>query len=156
MQNNTHTEFETSQELKAFVSFLKAEKLREIIEDVIRLSYEYQLPAMKQLEGVMHETIYNLTSIGLIDFFNDIQEGKPIQGLIKALDDWTNKRIGQEITSLSYNDVVTGYLIRKQVLVKRISSYTDDPMVYINLVRELNNLMAKVEEVTLRVLAIAK
>jgi len=154
MKNTNYTEVEVSKELMSYITFLKAGKLDEIINDVIRLSYEYKLPAMKQLEGVRPETIYYLTSIGINDFFNDILAEKPIEGLLRALDDWTNKRIGEEISTLTHNDIVTGYLIRKQVLIKKIPEYNTDPIIYINLVQELNNLIAQIEATALRALAI--
>ncbi|HEX8546274.1 MAG TPA: hypothetical protein VF691_04885 [Cytophagaceae bacterium] len=128
---NINQEVTTSKDLKLYISFLKAEKLDEIIPEVIRLSYEYQLPAMKQLEGVRAETIYHLTALGITDFFNDIIEGKPIEGLLRALDDWKNRKVGTEIKSLSYEDIVTGYLIRKQVLIQKIQEYTQDSLLYI-------------------------
>lgn len=139
---------ETSANLKAFSAFLKSEKRKDLIEEVIAQSYHHKLPAMEQLKGLSKLKVYQLFEYGIIIFLDDIINDRPLEGLIQYLSEWMDKKVATEIKSISYTDVISGYQIRKQVMIRFIDSFTSDPLKYIDLVQELTKIMAIIEKTT--------
>ncbi|HEX8547417.1 MAG TPA: hypothetical protein VF691_10685 [Cytophagaceae bacterium] len=143
---STCKDISISEDLKSYVSFIRRNKIREVISDIIKLSQDLKLPVLKQLAGQSAEKIYQLFHLGVHEFFNDILMENPIEGVKKLLAQWRNKQVASEITSLSIDDIVSSYMIRKQVLVSYINDYSSEPLVYINLVQELNNIVCLAEK----------
>ena len=139
---------QTSASLKAFSRFLKLEKRKDLIEEVIAQSYQNKLPAMDQLKGLSELKVYQLFEQGLILFLDDIINDRPLEGLVQTLSEWMEKKLATEIKSISYTDVISGYQIRKQVMIRFIDAYTNDPLKYIDLVQELTLIMAGIEKTT--------
>ncbi|HEX8549868.1 MAG TPA: hypothetical protein VF691_23100 [Cytophagaceae bacterium] len=139
---------ETSATLKAFSIFLKSERKKDFIEEVINQSHQNKLPAMEQLKGLSELKVYQLFEQGLMLFLDDIVKDRPLEGVIDSLSDWMEKKLGTEIKSLSYTDVISGYQVRKQVMIRFIDAFTNDPLKYIDLVQELTVLMTTIEKAT--------
>ena len=143
---------ETSANLKAFSIFLKSERKKDFIEEVIAQSFQNKLPAMEQLKGLSELKVYQLFEQGLMLFLDDIVNDRPMEGVTEALSDWLDKKLATEIKSLSYTDVISGYQVRKQVMIRFIDAFTNDPLKYIDLVQELTVLMANIEKITVEYL----
>ena len=145
-----------SAELKTYITFLKNNRLSQVINDTIRLSKDYQLPFLKQLTNQPPDVIHKLFHIFINEFIEDVLTENPIQGVVKLLLEWKDKKIASEITSFTLDDIVSTYLIRKQVLISYIHDYSSDPLIYINLVQELNNIVCLVEQEAINSLALKK
>jgi len=120
--------------------------MREVVLDIIKLSQDMQLPLLKQISGHSSDTIFQLFHLGVDEFFNDVLNEDPVGGVTKLLSQWKNKQVANQITSITTDDVVTSYMIRKQVLIQYINDYSSEPLVYINLVQELNNIVCLAEQ----------
>jgi len=149
-------ELSISQDLKSYIAFLKNNKLTEVVNDVIKLTNDFKLPFLKQIKGQPKEVVFQLFHLGINEFFEDILKENPVQGAVKLLLEWKQRRIAKEITSLTDDDIVSSYLIRKQVLISYIHEFSNDPLVYINLVQELNNIICLVEQAALSSLGAIK
>ena len=105
---------------------------------------------MKQIESLSEARISNLFEIGIKGFFEDIINDQLLEGVVRNINDWKNKTKATEITSISYNDLIIGYQIRKQALVQYIDYYSSEPQEFIVLLEELNQIINKIEEFTLQ------
>lgn len=135
-----------SGDLKSYVSYLKKNRIREVVLDSIKLSTDMKLPILKQLEGKPQNLVYQLFHLGVDEFFNDILNERPIEGVTKLLAQWKKKQVASEISYITTDDIVSSYMIRKQVMVSYIHEYSSEPLVYINLVQELNNIVCLAEK----------
>ena len=142
----TCKDISVSEDLKSFVSFLKGNKIKEVVLDTIKLSKDFKLPLLKQLEGRPADVVYQLFHLGIDEFFNDIIKEAPTEGVTKLLNQWQNKQIASEITTITTDDIKSSYMIRKQVMISYIHEYSTEPLIYINLVQELNNIVCLAEK----------
>ena len=143
-------EFKPSEILKNYISFLKDGFLDNFVYTNIKLSYEYKLPLMNQIEGLSEARKCNIFEIGIKAFYEDVLKDRVLQGVIDILDDWKNKSIVTEISNISYNDIILSYMIRKQALVQYIDYYSSEPEEFISLVQELNKLISEIEDLTIK------
>ena len=131
-------ELKSSESLKRYITFLLEGFLDNFVYTNIKLAHEYKLPVMKQIEGLSEARISNLFEIGIKGFFEDIINDLLLEGVVRNINDWKNKTKATEITSISYNDLIIGYQIRKQALVQYIDYYSSEPQEFIVLLEELN------------------
>lgn len=125
--------------LPGFAIFLRDHHLSEFVREQLKISREIEVPLLKYFESIPESQLIEMSKISSAEFLTFIGDNKIKEQIQDALNKWQSNQlpkvardqiVAEDITLVSY--------MRKQAFLTFLPSYTSDPQLIINIIREID------------------
>lgn len=126
--------------LKDYIIYLKEHHLEEFVKKDLERSFEVNLPLLAYFKHLSKEELFALTKKGILEYFNNIIEGRAADVVLQSMQDWKDDKL----QGIGRNDVVASdisliYSTRKHSLFLFLPRYTSDLGKALSIVVEVEN-----------------
>lgn len=128
----------------AFAKYIRENHLVEYITEQIDLSFKHNLPILAYLQHLSKDQLLEMGKISHEEFLLAVENNSLKERLERALKVWENDEIGvMSRDDLSAEDITLGSYIRKMAQFKFLPLYTADPMLMLDIIKEIEEYEAE-------------
>jgi len=124
--------------LKEYCKFLlKEENLQEAVRLNIQFARNHASGLLKTLEPLSDEKMEELFKVTFGKFIKDLSEGKGLDNIIGSFNQWKANNYGLQ-GAITPTDIILAFMIRKDVLIQLIPTFTDNHGINLSIRDELD------------------
>lgn len=138
----TNNEKFSSKHLPGYAAWLFQNRLDNFTKEMLRLSFEMEIPLLKFFNRLSPEELFEMTKPGQVEFLNHLSKGKVKEHLESSMQRWLSDQlplIGKY--DVEAKDITIAAHIRSKVLKYFLKQYTSDVDEILLLSDEIDDLM---------------